>query len=141
MKLFVDNNVVLDVLARRAPWFEDSARLLAFIESGSATGHIAAHTLTTLHYLLERHVGQKKTAPILVDLTSLFHVEPVNHEIIQQALSLAWDDFEDAVQAVVAAHCQADYLITRNSRDFTNSLVPVITPAEFLAINRKGITE
>lgn len=134
MKLFIDTNVVLDVLAQREPWFGDSARLLAHIEQGGASGHIAAHTLTTLHYLLARHLGQQKTAAVLIDLTAMLRVEPVDHQVLQQALSLGWRDFEDAVQAVTAAQCQADYLVTRNPRDFRQSLVPVITPSEFLAL-------
>lgn len=134
MKHFIDTNVVLDVLAQREPWFGDSARLLAHIEQGGASGHIAAHTLTTLHYLLARHLGQQKTAAVLIDLTAMLRVEPVDHQVLQQALSLGWRDFEDALQAVTAAQCQADYLVTRNPRDFRQSLVPVITPSEFLAL-------
>jgi predicted nucleic acid-binding protein len=134
VKLFVDTNVVLDVLAHREPWFEDSSRLLAHIEQGRATGHIAAHTLTTLHYLLSKHLGQQKTAAVLIDLTALLQVESVDLQVLQQALALGWGDFEDAVQAVTAARCQADYLLTRNPRDFKQSLVPVITPSEFLAL-------
>jgi predicted nucleic acid-binding protein len=134
VKLFIDTNVVLDVLAQREPWFADSARLLAHIEQGGGSGHIAAHTLTTLHYLLARHLGQQKTAAVLIELTTLIRVEPVDHQILQQALALGWRDFEDAVQAVTAAQCQADYLVTRNPRDFKQSLVPVITPSEFLAL-------
>lgn len=134
MKLFIDTNVVLDVLAQREPWFADSARLLAHIEQGGASGHIAAHTLTTLHYLLARHLGQQKTAAVLIELTTLIRVEPVDHQILQQALALGWRDFEDAVQAVTATQCQADYLVTRNPRDFKQSLVPVITPSEYLAL-------
>lgn len=134
MKLFVDTNVVLDVLAQRQPWFDDSAHVLAHIEQGRATGHIAAHTVTTLHYLLARHLTPQKTAAALIDLTALLHIEPVDHLILQQALTLGWRDFEDAVQAVTAAQCQADYLVTRNPRDFKQSLVPVMTPAELLAL-------
>lgn len=134
MKLLIDTNVVLDVLAQREPWFGDSARLLAHIEQGGASGHIAAHTLTTLHYLLAKHLGQQKTAAVLIDLTAMLRVEPVDHAVLQQALALGWRDFEDAVQAVTAAQCQADYFVTRNPRDFRQSLVPVITPSEFLAL-------
>ena len=134
MKLFIDTNVVLDVLAQREPWFGDSARLLAHIEQGGATGHMAAHTLTTLHDLLARHLGQQKTAAVLIDLTTLLRVEPVDRQVLQQALALGWRDFEDAVQAVTAAQCQADYLVTRNPRDFKQSLVPVIMPSEFLVL-------
>lgn len=134
MKLFIDTNVVLDVLAQREPWFGDASRLLAHIEAGRATGHIAAHTLTTLHYLLLKHLGQQKTAAVLIDLTALLRVEAVDHQILQQALALGWRDFEDAVHAVTAAQCEADCLVTRNPRNFRQSLVPVMTPSELLAM-------
>jgi predicted nucleic acid-binding protein len=134
VRLFIDTNVVLDVLAKRDPWFGDAARVLAHVEQGRASGHIAAHTLTTLHYLLTRHLGQGKTAAVLIDLTTLLRVEPVDHEVLQQALALGWRDFEDAVQAVAAARSRADYLVTRNPRDFRQSLVPVITPPELLTL-------
>ena len=135
MRLFLDVNVVLDVLARREPWFADAARVLAAIERGEASGHIAAHTVTTLHYLLCRHLGPQETAAKLLDLTALLTVEPVDRNTLQQALALGWPDFEDAVQAVVATQCRADRLLTRNPKDFRLSPVPVVSPAEWLAHN------
>ncbi|MDP1644228.1 MAG: hypothetical protein Q8K35_04035 [Thiobacillus sp.] len=87
-----------------------------------------------LHDLLAKHLGQQKTTAILIDLTTLLRVEPVDHQVLQQALALGWRDCEDAVQAVTAAQCQADFLVTRNPRDFRQSLVTVITPSEFLAL-------
>jgi len=94
VKLFIDTNVVLDVLAQRHPWFDDSAHVLAHIEQGRATGHIAAHTVTTLHNLLARHLTSQKTAAALIDLTALLYIEPVDHSILQQALTLGWRDFK-----------------------------------------------
>lgn len=133
MKLFLDVNVVLDVLARREPWFVDAARLLAVIERGEASGHIAAHTVTPLRYLLCRHLGPKETAARLMDIMALLAVEPVDRDTLQQALALGWPDFEDAVQAVVAMQCRADKLLTRKPKDFRLSPVPVTSSAEWLA--------
>lgn len=132
----MDTNVVLDVLARRDPHFVNSANVLAVIESGRASGYIAANTFTTIHYLLAKHLGPKKAAATLLDVSKLFRIEAVTHEILLQALSLGWKDFEDAVQAVCAVQCKADYLITRNLADFKNSPVPAISPAGFLALRK-----
>jgi predicted nucleic acid-binding protein len=63
VKLFLDTNIVLDVLARRQPAFAASARVMAHVELGRASGHIAAHTFTTLHYLLAKHAGAKRPPP------------------------------------------------------------------------------
>jgi hypothetical protein len=63
------------------------------------------------------------------------HIEPVDRDILLRALALGWKDFEDAVQALSALQCQADYLITRNTADFEHSPVPALSPEAFLAVH------
>lgn len=133
MKLFFDTNVVLDVLARRAPWVDDSAAALTLVDAGGAQGFVAVHTVTTLDYLLRRHLGRREAATALVDLLGLVRAVTADHEMLLKAYSLGWDDFEDAVQAVCALEAGADYLVTRNPADFHPLTIPVVTPAELLA--------
>lgn len=133
MKLFLDANVVLDVLARRPPGVEDSAAVLSLVEAGAAEGLVAVHSVTTLDYLLRRHLGREEAATVLVDLLGLVRAVAVDHELLLKAYSLGWEDFEDAVQAVCALEADADYLVTRNPADFEPLTIPVVTPAELLA--------
>ena len=132
MRLLLDANVVLDVLANRQPQIKESAAVLTFIEAGHATGLLAAHSVTTLHYLLHKHLGPKKAAAAIADLVSLLRVVPVDHETILLALSLGWRDFEDAVQAAAAIRAKATHIITRNPKDYRNLSLPVMLPEEFL---------
>ncbi len=132
MRLLLDTNVVLDVLANRQPQIKESAAVLTFIEAGHATGLLAAHSVTTLHYLLHKHLGQKKATAAIADLVSLLRVVPVDHETILLALSLGWRDFEDAVQAAAAIRAKATHIITRNPKDYRNLSLPVMRPEEFL---------
>lgn len=134
MKLFFDVNVVLDVLARREPWFEHSATVLSLLEAIDAEGYVAAHTVTTLSYLLSKHHGRERTAAALVGLLGLVRAVPVDHDRLLEALSLGWNDFEDAVQAVCALGISADYVITRDSRSFAHLSIPVVSPGELVAI-------
>lgn len=136
MRLFLDANVVLDVLTGREPMVRDSAAVLTYIDEGHAKGLVAAHTVTTIHYLLAKYSGQAKAAAAIVDLMNLVKVAPVDHEVILQALSLGWRDFEDAVQGAAAVRAKATHLITRNSRDFSALTLPVLSPGEFLALVR-----
>lgn len=136
MKLFLDTNVILDVLADREPFAEDSAAVLSAIERGEAEGFIAAHTVTTVFYLLHKELGLKRAKNALMDLLRLVSVLPVDHDRLLQALAMNWDDFEDAVQAACAAKIEADYLITRNDDDFSGADVPIRSPAEYLALHR-----
>ena len=108
MKLFLDTNVLLDVLAQREPWVQDSATLLALIDSGKIRGFVSAHTITTLHYLLSKHLSRERATAALVELIGLISIATVDALVIQKGLSLGWHDFKDAVQAVCALEIEAD---------------------------------
>ena len=133
MKLFFDTNVLLDVLADRAPFADDAAFVLSAVEREEAKGFIAAHTVTTLFYLLQRALGLKKAKRAVADVLKLVDVVPVDHDRLLQALAMNWKDFEDAVQAACAAKAEVDYLVTRNPADFATSDIEVVTPAELVA--------
>ncbi len=134
MTLSVDESVILDVLTERKPWFEDSAATLSVLESRKIKGFIAAHAVTTLHFLIEKNSGRKKARSALLDLLKLVDVATVDQAILLKALSLAWDDFEDAVQGACAVEIGADHFITRNASDFEALSIPVHSPAEFVAL-------
>lgn len=133
MRLFLDVNVVLDVLADRKPYANDAALVLSVIEEGEAEGYIAAHTATTLFYLLERDLGLRKAKSALADLLKLVEVVPVDHDRLLHAMAMNWEDFEDAVQAACAAKAEVDYFVTRNAADFSGSDLEIISPAELVA--------
>ena len=134
MKLFLDVNVILDVLAKREPWFEDSAAVLSLLESGEFEGVVAAHSVTTLFYLTSKHLGQRRAAARLLDLLKVVSVAPVDQDTILKGLALGWSDFEDALQLLCADTAGADFLVTRNPRDFESESITVVTPAQLLAI-------
>jgi predicted nucleic acid-binding protein len=135
LKLFLDTNVVLDVLADREPFAEDAAGVLSVIERGEAEGFVAAHTATTVFYLLQKELGLRRAKRALMDILKLVGVVAVDHDRLLQALAMNWKDFEDAVQAACAAKIDADYIITRNQDDFSGAEVPTRSPAEYLALH------
>jgi predicted nucleic acid-binding protein len=132
VKLFFDANVVLDVLAAREPYWKASAKALDAVHGEGVTGLVAAHSVTTIYYLLSKHLDRRKARAAVVELLALLKVAPVDNEVLLTALSLGWDDFEDAVQAAAAIAAGATHLITRNPRDFAGLSIPVSTPEEFV---------
>lgn len=134
MKILLDLNILLDVLGKREPHYGQSAGVWEAVETGDVEGIIAAHSVTTLHYLLSRHLGSQQTVTGLQNVLNIYAIADVNQEVIYQALAMGWTDFEDAVQMAAAAHASADYLITRNPKDFEHGPVPVLQPGEFLAL-------
>ena len=134
IRTLLDVDVMLDVFTQRQPHYENSARLLATIERGLAVGLIAAHGLTTLFYLTAMHTSTSRARIALSDLLQVFSVASVDQDVIEQALMLPMPDFEDAVQMAAAMHAGVDYLVTRNIRDYKNSPLPAILPAEVLPL-------
>lgn len=133
MRLFLDINVILDVLAAREPWVEDSATVLSLLDGIEVEGLVAAHSVTTLYYLASKHLGHKRAVAALIDLLDHVTVTPLDQDVLLRALSLGWGNVEDAVQGVSAQRASADYLVTRNPSDFQSSSIPVVTPKQLLA--------
>lgn len=133
MIALVDTNVVLDVMLGRDPHLPESAAVLAAVETSRCSGLLSATTVTTIHYIAERHIGRTDTMVTIAHLLSLFGVAPVNQAVLGSALGLGMDDFEDAVLHEAAVQAGADCIVTRNVDDFGLARIPVYTPAQFLA--------
>ena len=131
--VLVDINILLDVLQKREPFFETSARLLSLIEIGKVKGFVASHSITTLFYLIKKDRSTTEARTIITTLLQFMKVAAVSHSTIEQALNLDYRDFEDAVQMISAVQCKADCLITRNIKDYQPPLLSVLKPVDFLA--------
>lgn len=131
-KIMIDLNVILDVLQKRNPFYETSAALLAAAEIGDVDGFISAHSVTTLFYLIQKGSSSSEARAAITNLMQFLKIGPVDQTTIEQALNLDYSDFEDAVQKMSAVQCRADYLITRNTKDYQPTLLPVIQPVDFL---------
>ncbi len=134
LRVLVDVNVTLDVLAKREPHYAASAAVWALVEQGEIEGHLAAHTVTTLYYLLAKHLNRRQANLSLAKLLQVFGVAAVDQQVILKALALGWKDFEDAVQMAAAFNAKIDYLVTRNPKDFKDELVRVLQPGDLIAL-------
>jgi predicted nucleic acid-binding protein len=134
LNVLFDLNIILDVLQERVEFYEFSARLLALAETGEIQGWLAAHSLTTLFYLIAKDKSAEQARVTITSLMQFLRIAPVDQSTIEQALNLPYRDFEDAVQMIAALQVQADYLLTRNVRDYQPAPLAVIQPAELLAI-------
>lgn len=132
--LLLDTNVVLDVILARAPWDGDSVLLLDSISRGQATGFVAGHAVTTIHYIVQRAKGRGVAATAINDLLQLIDVVPLDRSDFTRALSLGLGDYEDAVQVAAYLRIGADALVTRNARDFKGAPVVTRSAGELLAL-------
>lgn len=124
---------MLDVFQARQPHYAASAQVLSLVASGQMIGVVPAHGLTTLYYLVRKY-GTKADAEAAMDRV-LRHFRIGNLEAAdwQKARRLPFTDFEDSVVATVADSSCSEFIVTRNTADFTGSPVPAITPRDFLS--------
>jgi predicted nucleic acid-binding protein len=127
-RVLFDVNVVLDVLLDRKPHAGASAAAWAAVETGMVEGLLAAHAVTTIHYLVRKETGAAKARGIISAILRVFGIAPVNSTVIQEALQLSCSDFEDAVTAAAARQSNCDYIVTRDPKGFRGSPVRPLTP-------------
>jgi len=127
-RILVDTNVILDVLLDRQPHAAASSLVWRYVETGAIEGRIAAHSVTTLHYLVQKARGAAAAKRTVAILLSVFGVAAVDISVLSDALSVGLHDFEDAVTAAAAAADRCDWIVSRDLRGFRNTAVPCITP-------------
>ena len=96
-------------------------------------GYISALIFANLVYVMRKELDPKKIQEILHALSVIFNFVDLSASDLSRAAELKWNDFEDAVQSITAVRVHADYIITRNVRDFAKGKVIAFTPAELLA--------
>jgi len=134
LNVLFDLHIILGVLQERAEFYGFSALVLARAETGKIQGWLAAHSATTLFYLIAKDKSPDQARVAITSLLQFLRIAPVDQNTIEQALNLPYRDFEDAVQMSAALRIHADYLLTRNVRDYQPAPLAVIQPAELLAI-------
>ena len=134
MKAFLDTNVILDVVLNRVDFVENSAKVLQSALDGYCSLYASDVTFTTISYYARKHRTLEQLYDVMKELRSIIEVAPTGSAAVDWAIASRSKDFEDSVQYYVALNIGADYIITRNSRDFPNGNVPICTPQEFLDI-------
>jgi predicted nucleic acid-binding protein len=132
VKVLLDTNVVLDVLMNRTPHADAAAQLFVFAEQKKLNVSLGATTVTTIHYLMQKSLGARAARRHISSLLSLFEVAPVNWDVLSDALSLSFPDFEDAVLHEAARHTGAHGIVTRDPKGFSKARLPVYSPLELL---------
>lgn len=132
MKLLIDTNLFLDVLFDRESLGDESERVLSWCEASAEGGWIAWHTLANLYYIGMKAVGMDGVEPFIEELLQKYEVCPCDTHTARMAWSYRMKDFEDGLQCAAAVAGGVDYIVTRNTRDFKNAPISVLSPKAFL---------
>ena len=133
MRLLIDANILLDVLQKREPHYKDSSLVWKLCETDQDEGIVSALTFANIVYILRKELDARQVRSVLDKLQLIFTFADYTASDMEKAADLEWDDYEDAIQSVTAERLMADYIITRNVKDFSESTVTAFTPSEYLA--------
>jgi len=133
MNLFLDTNVLIDLIDKRETFYNDIAVIASMAENKDFK--LAASSLSFVNtvYVVSRSIEEKLVLEALKKFRIICDVSNVDEIVIDKSLISNFNDFEDAVQYFSALHHKSDIILTRNKKDFKNSEIPTMTPSEFLA--------
>lgn len=134
LKVFIDTDVVLDVLLKREPFFDHAQIIFDLAEKGKIEAHVSSLIFSNLFYIIRKYESSKKAIEALRKLKILFHVLSVDERIIQLALASDFHDFEDAIQYYTAIENHMKYLVTRNESDYKARHIDVCNPKHFSSL-------
>lgn len=135
MKLLIDTNVVLDVLLRREPFSKTAAEVLNLTQRDDVREYVSASAITDIYYIANKQMKDRDAVrDLLKRLLMVVSVVAVSEREIQNALNLAWGDFEDSVQYSVALLNEMDGIVTRNPSDYQEANMRIWLPEQALEL-------
>jgi|SRR5450432_64331 len=132
---FLDTNVIIDFLADRKPFAEAAGHLFSLALEKKLKIYCSAISFNNIYYLMRQTQTHSITVGLLDEIFEMTEIISVGEKIINQSLKSDFRDFEDAIQYYCALTIIGmDCIITRNTKDFKKSRIPVLSPSEALAL-------
>lgn len=132
MRVLIDTNIIMDVLANREGFSEPASRLFKLCEVGQVQGMIYALSIANIAYIMRKELDREQIKDVIAKLDAIFTIADMKGDDFKKAAELPMDDFEDALQSICATRLKADFIVTRNLKDFKNSKVMAIKPSELI---------
>ena len=134
-KVLIDTNILIDYISERKPFSESARSILLLCMNNKLEGGIAAHSIMNAFYILRKEFTITERREFLLDICTFLTVVGIDKSKIVSALEdTDFSDVEDCLQVECAKEFNAEYIITRNIKDFTESDIPAISPDDFLKI-------
>lgn len=132
-RVLIDTDVILDFFFDRKPFSDNAAQILTLCESNIITGFITSVIISNVYYLLRQTAPHEKVVEKLIQLIAITEILTTDKTVIVKALNSNFKDFEDALQNFSAELSgEIDLIITRNTKDYKNSSLGVLTPENYL---------
>jgi len=132
MKLFIDSDIILDLLTQREPHYIHAAKLFTLIDRQEIIAFTSPLIFANLHYLLKKLTSNSSALKSLRKLKTLINILPIDERVIEQSLNSEFNDFEDAIQYFTAVNNGITLILTRNKVDYKRSKINISTAEEFI---------
>lgn len=131
MKIFIDTNVIIDLIADRKPYSQHAIKIFSAAEKKQISLFVSSHSIITTHYLMKKYMDEKSLRKLILTLLDFTQILSTTSDHIKMGLRSNHPDFEDAIQIFCAASIQnVDCIVTRNLKDYKTSEIPVLSPEE-----------
>ena len=135
MRILLDTNVLLDYILLREPFTHDAQKIIELCQKEILHGVIAAQSVADMFYILRKDIPIEERRKILLCLCDILHVESIDKtKLVRALMNQDFSDFEDCLQSECAEAFKADYIITRNVRDYVGNKIPCLTPKDFCSM-------
>ena len=131
--LFVDSDIILDLILGRSPFVIEAKQLFVLVEAGKVAAHTTPVAFANIFYILRKQYSAEAIKAILKNLRKLLSIISVDESGVDKALSSTVTDFEDALQYHASLSTNMSFIITRNLKDYQNATIPAMTAGDFLA--------
>ncbi|HEC41775.1 MAG TPA: PIN domain-containing protein [Bacteroides sp.] len=131
-QILLDTNIVLDLLARRMPFYNEAAELLSLADRKTISLSLSSLSLANTHYILTKYTTEREARTIIRNFKVLVQVLSFDDKITDLALNSDFKDFEDAIQYFTAIENDQELIVTRNMSGYRKSKMPVMTAREFI---------
>lgn len=131
-KVFLDTNVVIDLLGERELYYNSAARIATLADKNKIQIFVSALSFSTVFYLLTKFENKEIVKEKIRKFKVISNTVDLTDSVIEKGLASKFSDFEDALQYYCALTADCSLIISRNAKDFKNSDIPVLTPDEYL---------
>jgi len=137
MKIFLDLDVLLDLLLGREPFLEDIKWILELSLNNKYNLYTSSLAIANIHYLISKTLNTTQAFDKVDKLLTFIKILNVGENEVRSSISSKFKDFEDGIQNFCALNSNMGIIITRNIKDFKHSKLSILTPKEFI-VNIKG---
>lgn len=131
-KIFVDTDIIMDLLAKREPYYQYAAELFSKADKGEIQICISPLTFYNISYIVFRNYNSSRSRQNLLKLKTLVHFLPVNDKVIDLTLTSDFKDFEDGIQYFTALEHNVNILVTRNLKEYKSAEITILTAEQYL---------